>query len=55
MSAVQLECRNSPFRSKELLGERRGCLYHMLTVIEDDEELSRTNEIEELQACIVRL
>src|ERR1700722_7101381 len=39
---------------KELLGDRRGCLYHMFAVIEDDEELSRTNEIGELQACFIR-
>jgi hypothetical protein len=39
---------------KELLGDRRGCLNHMLAIIEDDEELSRTDEIDEFQACIVR-
>src|ERR1700757_3687979 len=39
---------------KELLGDRRGRFYHMLAVIEDDEQLSGTNESEELQVCVVR-
>src|SRR5579863_2547706 len=39
---------------KKLLGDRCGCLYHMLAVVEDDEKSSRANELDELQARFVR-
>src|SRR5258705_13241066 len=38
----------------ELLGERGDRLDHMLTAIENDKELSRTNEVDQLQAGIFR-
>ena len=38
----------------ELLGKRRDCLDHVLTAIENDKELSRTNEVDQLQAGIFR-
>src|ERR1700686_5515332 len=38
----------------ELLGKRGDRLDHMLTAIENDKKLSRTNEVDQLQACIFR-
>src|ERR1700738_1846757 len=38
----------------ELLGHRSDRLDHMLTAIENDKKLSRTNEVDQLQACIFR-
>ena len=38
----------------ELLGERGDPLDHMLTAIEDDKKLSRTNEVDQLQARVFR-
>ena len=38
----------------ELLGHRGDCLDHVLTAIENDKELSRTNEVDQLQAGIFR-
>src|ERR1700692_3992674 len=38
----------------ELLGERGDRRDHMLTAIEDDKKLSRTNEVEQLQAGVFR-
>ena len=38
---------------KELLRDRSRCLYHVFAVIQDDEESSCTNEIDELQARVV--
>src|SRR5882724_4519990 len=40
--------------SVELLGKRGDRLDHMLTVIENDKKLSRTNEADQLQAGIFR-
>src|SRR5882757_6246249 len=39
----------------ELLGKRGDRLDYMLTAIEDDKKLSRTNEVDQLQAGIFRL
>src|ERR1700692_3360930 len=38
----------------ELLGERGDRLDHMLTAIENDQKLSRTNEVDQLQVGVVR-
>ena len=38
----------------ELLGHRRDCLDHVLRAIENDKKLSRTNEVDQLQAGIFR-
>src|ERR1700704_2050645 len=38
----------------ELLGKRGHRLDHMLTAIENDKKLSRTNEVDQLQAGIFR-
>src|SRR5258705_9367560 len=38
----------------ELLGKRGDRLDHMLTAIENDQKLSRTNEVDQLQAGIFR-
>src|SRR5260370_24617418 len=38
----------------ELLGKRGDRLDHMLTAIENDKKLSRTNEVDQLQAGIFR-
>src|SRR5260221_6134791 len=39
----------------ELLGKQSDRLDHMLTAIENDKKLSRTNELDQLQAGIFRL
>src|ERR1700720_4322884 len=39
----------------ELLGKQRDRLDHVLTAIENDKKLSRTNEVDQLQAGIFRL
>src|SRR6267378_6338515 len=39
----------------ELLGKRGDRLDHVLTAIENEKKLSRTNEVDQLQAGIVRL
>src|SRR3984893_13294212 len=39
----------------ELLGKQRDRLDHVLTAIENEKKLSRTNEVDQLQAGIVRL
>src|SRR5713101_9931633 len=38
----------------KLLGEQRDRLDHMLTAIENDQKLSRTNKVDQLQAGIFR-
>src|SRR4051794_23413745 len=38
----------------ELLGKQRDRLDHLLTAIENDKKLSRTNEVDQLQAGIFR-
>src|ERR1700692_1831293 len=38
----------------ELLGKRGDRLDHMLTAIENDKKLSRTNEVDQLQAGVLR-
>src|SRR5258705_12062534 len=38
----------------ELFGHRRDCLNNVLIAIENDEKLSRTNEVDQLQAGIFR-
>src|ERR1700730_17342636 len=38
----------------ELLGKQRDCLDRVLTAIENDKKLSRTNEVDQLQAGIFR-
>src|SRR5216684_1710374 len=38
----------------ELLGKQRDRLDHVLTAIENDKKLSRTNEVDQLQAGIFR-
>src|SRR5258705_6414439 len=38
----------------ELLGKQRARLDHVLTAIDNDKKLSRTNEVDELQAGIFR-
>ena len=43
-----------PGFSKELLSDRGRCFDHVLAIIEDDEQLPRTDEIDELHARCVR-
>src|ERR1700755_756386 len=38
----------------EVLGKRGDCLDYVLTAIENDKKLSRTNEIDQLQAGVFR-